>query len=99
MKKNFFKMISLDTIVPLLITAVTVSIISMTFMNYKICNFKVVESLHYLHLVNGFGKDKKPPSKCDDNTSQSIQTLMSLLATIIALKTDLRPKKKDEEEE
>lgn len=99
MKKNFFKMISLDTIVPLLITAVTVSIISMTFMNYKICNFKVVESLHYLHLVGGFGKDKKPPSKCDDNTSESIQTLMSLLATIIALKADLRSKKKDEEEE
>ena len=98
MKKNFFKMISLDTIVPLLITAVTVSIISMTFMNYKICNFKVVESLHYLHLVGGFGKDKKPPSKCDDNTSESIQTLMSLLATIIALKADLRKKPEKNEE-
>lgn len=91
--KKLFKLISLDTIVPLLIVGVTASIISMTFMNYKICNFKVVESLHYLHLVGGFGKGKQPPSKCDDNTSESIQTLMSLLATIIALKADLRTKK------
>lgn len=85
---------TLDNIVPLLVAFVAASIVGMTFMNYAICNFKVIQSLHYLYLVNGFGKDKKPPSKCDDNTSQSIQTLMSLLATIIALKADLR--KKDE---
>lgn len=96
--KKLLKLVSLDTIVPLLIVAVTTSIVSMTFMNYKICNFKVVESLHYLHLVGGFGKGKQPPSKCDDNTSESIQTLMSLLATIIALKADLRPKKDKDEE-
>lgn len=86
---------TLDNIVPLLVAFVAASIVGMTFMNYAICNFKVVQSLHYLYLVNGFGKDKKPPSKCDDNTSQSIQTLMSLLATIIALKADLRKKEEN----
>jgi hypothetical protein len=85
---------TLDNIVPLLVAFVTASIVGMTFINYSICNFKVVQSLHFLYLADGFSKDKKPPSKCDDNTSQSIQTLMSLLATIIALKADLR--KKDE---
>jgi len=85
---------TLDNIVPILVSVITVSIIGMTFTNYAICNFKIDKSLHFLYLVNGFGKDKKPPSKCDDNTSQSAQTLMGLLATIIALKADLR--KKDE---
>jgi len=87
---------TLDNIVPVLVSVIAVSIIGMTFTNYAICNFKVDKSLHFLYLVNGFGKDKKPPSKCDDNTSQSIQTLMGLLATIIALKADLR-KKEDQE--
>ena len=90
--KNPFKFPTLDNIVPILLAFVTISIVGMTYMNYKICNFKVEDSIHYLNLVGGFSKDKKPPSKCDDNTSQSIQTLMSLLATIIALKADLRKK-------
>lgn len=89
---------TLDSVVPLLVAFVVTSIVSMTFINYAICNFKVIESLHYLHLVGGFGKDKRPPSKCDDNTSQSIQTLMSLLATIIALKADLKIKKSNDED-
>lgn len=91
-----FRFPTLDEIVPLLVAFVAASIVGMTFMNYSICNFKVIQSLHFLYLVDGFSKDKKPPSKCDDNTSQSIQTLMSLLATIIALKADLKRKKKDE---
>ena len=86
---------TLDNIVPILVSIITISIIGMTFTNYAICNFKLDKSLHFLYLVNAFGKDKKPPSKCDDNTSQSAQTLMALLATIIALKADLR--KKDEQ--
>ena len=94
-----FKFPTLDSIVPLLVAFVTISIVGMTFTNYKICNFKVEDSIHYLNLIGGFGKDKKPPSKCDDNTSQSIQTLMSLLATIIALKADLRRKPEDKNDE
>ena len=92
-----FRFPTLDSIVPLLVAFVTISIVGMTFTNYKICNFKVPDSIHYLNLIGGFSKDKKPPSKCDDNTSQSIQTLMSLLATIIALKADLRRKKETDE--
>lgn len=82
---------TLDEMVPLLVAFVAASIVGMTFVNYAICNFKLPQSIHFLYMVGGFG-DKKPPSKCDDNTSQSIQTLMSLLATIIALKADLRKK-------
>ena len=91
-----FKFPTLDNIVPILVSVIAISIIGMTFTNYAICNFKVDKSLHYLYLVKGFSEERKPPSKCDDNTSQSIQTLMGLLATIIALKADLR-KKEDEE--
>jgi len=92
MAKRKIKYPTLDNIVPLLVTFVAASIVGMTFMNYAICNFKVDKSLHYLYLVKAFSADRRPPSKCDDNTSQSIQTLMSLLATIIALKADLRRK-------
>jgi hypothetical protein len=87
---------TLDNIVPLLVAFVAASIVGMTFMNYAICNFKLPQSIHFIYMVGGFG-NKKPPSKCDDNTSQSIQTLMSLLATIIALKADLRKKPEDRE--
>jgi hypothetical protein len=59
-----------------------------------------MSSLHYLYLVKAFSSSgEKPPSKCDDNTSESIQTLMSLLATIIALKADLRKKPTEKEDE
>jgi len=98
MKKKLFRYPTLDNIVPLLVTFVAASIVGMTFMNYAICNFKVDKSLHYLYLVKAFSLDRKPPSKCDDNTSQSIQTLMSLLATIIALKADIKKKPEDKEE-
>lgn len=91
---------TLDNIVPTLVAIVAGSIITMTFTNYVICNFKVMSSLHYLYLVKAFDKSgAKPPSKCDDNTSESIQTLMSLLATIIALKADLKKKPEEKENE
>ncbi len=92
-----FKFPTLDNIVPLLVAFVATSIVAMTFTNYVICNFKVMTSLHYLYLVKAYNQTgAKPPSKCDDNTSESVQTLMSLLATIIALKADLKKKKEDE---
>lgn len=90
-----FKFPTLDNIVPLLVAFVATSIVAMTFTNYVICNFKVMTSLHYLYLVKAFNQTgAKPPSKCDDNTSESVQTLMSLLATIIALKADLKKEKR-----
>jgi hypothetical protein len=95
-----FKYPTLDNIVPTLVAFVAASIVGMTFTNYVICNFKVMSSLHYLYLVKAFSSSgEKPPSKCDDNTSESIQTLMSLLATIIALKADLRKKPAEKEDE
>ena len=90
---------TLDNIVPALVAFVAASIVGMTFTNYVICNFKVMTSLHYLYLVKAFSQSgEKPPSKCDDNTSESIQTLMSLLATIIALKADLKKRPEKDEE-
>ena len=94
-----FKFPTLDNIVPALVAFVAASIVGMTFTNYVICNFKIMSSLHYLYLVKAFSlSGEKPPSKCDDNTSESIQTLMSLLATIIALKADLKRKSNDKED-
>ena len=95
-----FKYPTLDNIVPLLVIFVSTAIVGMTFTNYVICNFKIMQSLHYLYLVKAFDKSgAKPPSKCDDNTSESIQNLTSLLATIIALKADLRKKPEEKNEE
>ena len=94
-----FKFPTLDNIVPALVAFVAASIVGMTFTNYVICNFKIMSSLHYLYLVKAFSlSGEKPPSKCDDNTSESIQTLMSLLATIIALKADLKRKSNDKDD-
>jgi hypothetical protein len=91
---------TLDNIVPMLVAFVAASIVGMTFTNYIICNFKVMTSLHYLYLVKAFNQTgAKPPSKCDDNTSESVQTLMSLLATIIALKADIKRKPEDNKNE
>jgi len=95
-----FKYPTLDNIVPMMVSFVATAIVGMTFTNYVICNFKVMSSLHYLYLVKAFDKSgAKPPSKCDDNTSESIQVLMSLLATIIALKADLKRKPEDNKNE
>ena len=95
-----FKYPTLDNIVPIMVAFVATAIVGMTFTNYVICNFKVMSSLHYLYLVKAFDKSgAKPPSKCDDNTSESIQVLMSLLATIIALKADLKRKPEDNKNE
>jgi hypothetical protein len=95
-----FKYPTLDNIVPMLVAFVATAIVGMTFTNYVICNFKVMTSLHYLYLVKAFTQSgAKPPSKCDDNTSESVQTLMSLLATIIALKADLKRKPEDNKNE
>ena len=89
---------TLDNIVPVMVAFVAAAIVGMTFTNYIICNFKVMTSLHYLYLVKAFDKSgAKPPSKCDDNTSESIQVLMSLLATIIALKANLNKKPEEKE--
>ena len=95
-----FKYPTLDNIVPMMVAFVATAIVGMTFTNYVICNFKVMTSLHYLYLVKAFNQSgAKPPSKCDDNTSESIQVLMSLLATIIALKADLKRKPEDNKNE
>ena len=99
-RKMKFKYPTLDNIVPMMVAFVATAIVGMTFTNYIICNFKVMSSLHYLYLVKAFDKSgAKPPSKCDDNTSESIQVLMSLLATIIALKADLKRKPEDNKNE
>ena len=87
---------SLDNVVPFLVILVSSSIIGMTFLNYAICNFRWPLSIHYQAAVQGVKKEAVS-SKCDETTSQSVQTLMALLATIIALKADLRKKEESEE--
>lgn len=80
---------SLDKVISWLLGAVVTAIISMVFFNYLVCNVKHPLNLQYLYTVNGLSKDRTPPSKCDDTNSKSIETLVGLLATLIALKTKL----------
>lgn len=79
----------LDAVISWLLGAVVTAIISMVFFNYAVCNIKHPLNLQYLYTVNGLSKNKTPPSKCDDTNSKSIETLVGLLATLIALKTKL----------
>jgi len=79
----------LDKVISILLGAVVSAIIAMVFFNYLVCNIKHPLNLQYLYTVNGLSKDKMPPSKCDDTNSKSVETLVGLLATLIALKTKL----------
>ena len=79
----------LDKVISILLGAVVSAIITLVFFNYLVCNIKHPLNLQYLYTVNGLSKDKMPPSKCDDTNSKSVETLVGLLATLIALKTRL----------
>ena len=79
----------LETVISWLLGIVVSAIISMVFFNYLVCNVKHPLNIQYLYTVNGLSKDRVPPSKCDDTNSKSIETLVGLLATLIALKTKL----------
>ena len=89
LKEEQQKKSSLDKVISWLLGAVVTAIISMVFFNYLVCNVKHPLNLQYLYTVNGLSKDRTPPSKCDDTNSKSIETLVGLLATLIALKTKL----------
>ena len=88
-QKEEEKKSQLDKVISWLLGIVVSAIIGMVFFNYAVCNFKHPLNLQYLYTVNGLSKDKMPPSKCDDTNSKSIETLVGLLATLIALKTKL----------
>jgi hypothetical protein len=88
-QKEVGKKSHLDTVISWLLGAVVTAIISMVFFNYAVCNIKHPLNLQYLYTVNGLSKNRTPPSKCDDTNSKSIETLVGLLATLIALKTKL----------
>jgi hypothetical protein len=88
-RKEAEKKSNLDKVISWLLGIVVGSIITLVFFNYAICNIKHPLNLQYLYTVNGLSKDKVPPSKCDDTNSKSIETLVGLLATLIALKTRL----------
>lgn len=88
-QKEVEKKSPLDKVISWLLGAVVTAIISMVFLNYLMCNIKHPLNIQYLYTVNGLSKDKTPPSKCDETNSKSVETLVGLLATLIALKTKL----------
>lgn len=88
-QKEVEKKSPLEKVISILLGAVVSAIITMVFFNYLVCNVKHPLNLQYLYTVNALSKDKMPPSKCDDTNSKSIETLVGLLATLIALKTKL----------
>ena len=79
----------LDKVISWLLGIVVSAIITLVFFNYAICNIKHPLNIQYLYTVNGLSKDRTPPSKCDDSNSKSVETLIGLLATLIALKTKI----------
>lgn len=88
-QKEAEKKSHLDVVISWLLGAVVTAIISMVFLNYMMCNVKHPLNMQYLYTVSGLSKDKTPPSKCDETNSKSVETLVGLLATLIALKTRL----------
>jgi hypothetical protein len=88
-EENKEKKSHLDVVISWLLGIVVSSIVTLVFFNYLVCNVKHPLNIQYLYTVNGLSKNKVPPSKCDDSNSKSVETLVGLLATLIALKTKL----------
>lgn len=88
-QKEVEKKSQLDKVISWLLGIIVSSIITLVFFNYAICNIKHPLNMQYLYTVNGLSKNKTPPSKCDDSNSKSVETLIGLLATLIALKTKI----------
>jgi len=70
-----------------LIFVICVSIISFVGLNFVACNFMIPGTTNHANLLGGL--KNPPPTDCKESERRGFETLITLMTTIIALKTRL----------
>jgi hypothetical protein len=68
-----------------LIFVICVSIISFVGLNFVACNFMIPGTTNHANLLGGL--KNPPPTDCKESERRGFETLITLMTTIIALKT------------
>jgi len=70
-----------------LIFAVCCSIIGFVGLNFVACNFMIPGTTNYANLLGGL--KNPPPTDCKESERRGFETLLTILTTVIALRTRL----------
>jgi hypothetical protein len=70
-----------------LIFAVCCSIIGFVGLNFVACNFMIPGTTNYANLLGGL--KNPPPTDCKESERRGFETLLTILTTVIALRTKL----------
>jgi hypothetical protein len=68
-----------------LIFAVCCSIIGFVGLNFVSCNFMIPGTTNYANLLGGL--KNPPPTDCKESERRGFETLLTILTTVIALRT------------
>jgi hypothetical protein len=70
-----------------LIFVICVSIISFVGLNFVACNFMIPGSIIHANVLGGL--KNPPPSDCNESQKRGYETLLTILTTVIALRTKI----------
>ena len=70
-----------------LIFVICCSVIAFTGINFIACNFMIPGTITYANVLGGL--KNPPPSDCNESQRRGYETLLTILTTVIALRTKL----------
>jgi hypothetical protein len=70
-----------------LIFVICCSVITFVGVNFITCNFMIPGTITYANLLGGL--KNPPPSDCNESQRRGYETLLTILTTVIALRTKL----------
>jgi hypothetical protein len=70
-----------------LIFVICCSVITFVGMNFITCNFMIPGTITHANLLGGL--KNPPPSDCNESQRRGYETLLTILTTVIALRTKL----------
>ena len=70
-----------------LIFVICVSIISFVGLNFVACNFMIPGTTNHANLLGGL--KNPPPTDCKESERRGFETLLTILTTVIALRTKI----------
>ena len=70
-----------------LIFVICCSVITFVGVNFIACNFMIPGTITYANLLGGL--KNPPPSDCNESQRRGYETLLTILTTVIALRTKL----------
>jgi hypothetical protein len=70
-----------------LIFIICCSVITFVGMNFIACNFMIPGTINHANLLGGL--KNPPPSDCNESQRRGYETLLTILTTVIALRTKL----------